>query len=50
MHKNLQKFSILPCYFSVITSAITKVVVFSNGDSGGGGGRGGKDVKKKNAL
>ena len=38
--KNLEKSSILPCYFSVITSAFTKVVIFSNGESGGGGGEG----------
>ena len=42
----------LPCYFSVITSAFIKVVIFSNGESSGGGGGGGegKDVKKKRTI
>ena len=45
--KNLEKSSILPCYFSVITSAFTKVVIFSNGESGGGRGEGkGRMLKK----
>ena len=32
----------LPCYFSVITSAFTKVAIFQTGKvAGGGGGEGG---------
>ena len=41
----------LPCYFSVITSAFTKVAIFQTGKvAGGGGGGEGKDVKKNTLL
>ena len=39
----------LPCYFSVITSAFIKVVIFSNGESSGGGEGGKGSMLKKNA-
>ena len=39
----------LPCYFSVITSAFTKVAIFQTGKVAGGGGEG-KDVKKNTLL
>ena len=36
----------LPCYFSVITSAFTKVVIFSNGERE----RKGRMLKKKRTI